>query len=270
MAGWTPEAIDKVIRDAWDLYEKVPRVRRTADVHAAGFAFGRLQLTLMQVDTGTVTEAGVMARDGVLRDIGLHLYVGGTATAQVSLGNGVVSIGPGNGCEFSYRQGPSFEETPPGAVWSVAVNHDALLTALQLGDTGFASTLSDMTLNSMLPPAMLFPNRAPTLSGDYVADQLVYYVAVVKFMKEAFVRQLTVCLQGGVRVLAERWSPPWYPAVDDTSGVFALGSAYQAFRNEGIDLSILRDLAVSQGEALAQHGLKAPSTVQAIITSYGY
>lgn len=151
--------VDALMENCWKLYREVPRVTLTSDVHAAGFAYGDLTLSVYR--NGEVIPFPVVVSKDFLKELGVHLHVVGTAEASVEVVGDTVRIGPGTGCVFTYTTAPDYLNVPPGAVWPVAKNYEGLSLFLDRGEV----SLAEMLLTPMLPMDLLSTERAKNLDG---------------------------------------------------------------------------------------------------------
>jgi hypothetical protein len=242
----------------WDLYNRIPRVTQTCDLHSAGFAFGEPRLTVpASAELGLLSP--IVVSTDVLREIGRDLFVTGRAQANVIADGNSVRIERGGSHSFSFSSSSS-PSAEPGGLSALVPNH-RVLTEPRM------ASLAPNLLSPMLRVELLSSASAARLSGGQIADALVVFVAQVKSMKETFSGQLRQHLKGKVRVLAVNWEPEWLPSLA-LRGPFNYGCVYQVFKGQGIDLVNLRNEVVKRTTELASSGLIAPSTAADIVSAF--
>jgi len=244
---------------AWLLFQRIPRIKRTADLHAAGFAYG--ELTLIAFAGGDERELHVKATPDVFRQIGLHLFVTGAASATVRQEADGIILEQGDGCEFRYVSTPGRAEKP-GGLGTVVANHQALLSPYL--DPGIAGQL----MLAMFPPEMLSPQSAKALADVDLWQPLTNYIAAVQDMKWQFERALQRCLPDA-RVVASEWDPPLRPDVRGLGRPYNLGHIYQIFRTEGITLERLRADVEESLTRQTEMGAVSRSSMAEVLQSFG-
>jgi hypothetical protein len=265
----TPEEVAQLIADAWDLYQRdIPRISQTVDLTAAGFGFGQPQAIIRSGQEYRTVP--ILVDTGLLRRIGVNLFVAGAATASVAVEHTNIRLTPGDGCSFAYREGG--RDMPPGKLWSVAVNHEALLTVLNARNPGVVSAASYIASNillEMLPADVLSTEAASKYDADQLNRILFNYKGDVERMKEVFGAQLERCLEPHFAVDDVVWDPPWFPTVGRRGGASGLGHVYQVFKREGIDLINLRNGVMELISSMKEVRLISGAEASAIRESFG-
>lgn len=250
---------EELIQNAWTLYREDSMIRKIVDLHAAGFAYGLPRLSVLGPG-GQVTHTPVVADMSLMRDIGRDLFVAGSALVSVEPADTGLAVKPGSSCLLEYQQ-ISSPRNRPGGLWSRAINApnwDFLRSIPRM--------LEDM-YSGLIPIQLLKPETAKNVQGDLVAWGLVVYIHTVRELQDAFVRGLVKC--AGLVAMHHEWSPDLQPEISaGFSGAFRLGAVYQVFRKEGIELSVLRDEAVSLATGAATKGLITQAVADQIARSF--
>lgn len=263
---------DKLIRDGWDLYRRVERIRRSVDLHAAGLDFGRMEVVLS--DGNAFQSIPVEPAPGLLRQVGVNLYVAGSASVAERVFEQSVALSSGDDCKFYFRQSSS-PSAPLGALWTVAKNHDAILSSY--ANSSMAEIVSSGNLWSFtLPQSLLSTQASLALSADQIANMLNFeylYVSTVNDLKQAVGGSLSRFLKaqwpkGRWFVVQVSWQPTWL-GVSGLGGQYELGYVYQTFKREGIDLVNLKKGAIDGLNQLQEVGIIPRSQAAKVAASFG-
>jgi hypothetical protein len=255
----TAEEISRLIEHSRDLYRHAARVTQTADLHAAGFAQGRLQVLVPNGDR--LDPRPIAAGTDLLEEIGVRLFVLGSAQANVVVDGDDVRLEPGDGCTFEFHEHPTrSEDIPPGAVWPVATRHDTIIQLIRNPAFGAAMgeqlpRLVSLYFGEMLPTQLLSTEAATRVEGEQIKDMLLGYRLTVQRMKEQFGDGLLRCLRASISVDAVAWEPDWSAPDSKWSSLVVSGFAYRAFKSQDVDLANLRDWAVGTMNEWAKLGV---------------
>jgi len=254
--------IAKLIGDAWDLYEHVPRVTQSADLHAAAFASGSIRVVTVN-EKAEIQTHPVQAADGLLRQIGVDLYVAGSSRAKVDVVANAIVMSPGEGCAFSYKEMDPHQ--PPGAVWVPAVNHDLLLNQPHI-----AAALGVDLMQTMVRPELLSTEAASNTNPAFIAQELFYFESHVRQMRQEFGFGLSSRLEERFpRVLDVSWDGHLRgPGKFQWPSMFEMGRLYSLFKAEGVDLVSLRAAVEGSLNALVDQGLLSKATRTEILDSF--
>lgn len=199
----TDRSREKNADDAWQQYAEDPQVRRTADLHAAAFAFGELRL---HVDAGCVP---VLAGPSLLRQVGVGLYVAGSAFANIETTLDGLLVPEGTACEIGWSA-PGAPDDMPGA----------------------------LSVNPPLASELLTPLGPQDWNLARFAIDLGLYCQAVQGMKDAFSHRLGEC--SGVHVRRDDWEPPLVPDVGMGYPGVDLGQSTECSHQKAYDCSSSR------------------------------